>query len=67
MAARRYRITVAGQLDPRAAASFDGFEVVPGGPGTTEIRGLMDQSALYGVLRRIEVVGLELVAVWPED
>ena len=66
MAARMYRITVAGRLDPLAAESLAGFEVAPSEPDTTVIRGLMDQSALYGLLRRIEVIGLELVAVWPE-
>lgn len=59
-----YEIRLAGHLDPRWAAWFDGLAVSHDGDGTTVISGpIPDQAALHGVLRRIRDLGLPLVSV----
>ena len=59
----RYEITVRGRLSPALAAAFDGLSAAPAGADTV-IRGdIADQAALYGVLGRIESLGLELLDV----
>ena len=55
-----YEITVRGHLSARLVAGFDGLTAVPL-PAATVLRGEMDQAALYGVLARMESLGLELV------
>jgi hypothetical protein len=40
--------------------AFDGFQIEPNGTDTVLV-GDMDQPALYGVLNRIQSLGLELV------
>lgn len=58
-----YRITVRGELSDALTAAFDGFTATPSAAGTV-IRGeVPDQAALFGVLDRIESLGLELLAV----
>ena len=59
----RYEIRVAGVLDGRWAAWFDGLEV--SGQGTeTVIRGLLaDQAALHGLLTKVRDLGLCLISV----
>jgi hypothetical protein len=48
--AGRYEIRVAGHLDARWAAWFDGLTVCHGGDGTTLISGpIADQAALHGL------------------
>jgi hypothetical protein len=55
-----YEITVRGRLSDRLVAGFDGLRAVPL-PAATVLRGELDQAALYGVLARMESLGLELV------
>jgi hypothetical protein len=58
-----YEITVRGRLGDTLTGAFDGLTAAPA-PGQTVLRGeLADQSALYGVLERIESLGLELLDV----
>jgi hypothetical protein len=69
MAARaRYEITVAGHVGAELAGALD-LVVVVDGEGRTVLRGELDQPALYGVLRRIGDLGLELLRVsrQPDD
>jgi hypothetical protein len=62
--AGRYEIRLAGHLDPRWAAWFDGMTVETSPDGTTVLRGeVPDQSALHGLLQRARDLGLPLVAV----
>ena len=62
--ARRYEIRLAGHLDARWAAWFDGLTVCHGGDGTTLISGpIVDQAALHGLLQRVRDLGLPLVSV----
>jgi hypothetical protein len=59
-----YEIRLAGQLDARWAAWFDGLAVTPQADGTTVVSGsLPDQAALHGVLQRARDLGIALVAV----
>jgi hypothetical protein len=62
--AGRYEIRLAGHLDARWAAWFDGLALSQETDGLTVIRGrIADQAALHGVLQRIRDLGLSLVSV----
>ena len=59
----RYEIRVAGVLDQRWAASFDGLQII-GKDDETVIRGLLaDQPALHGLLTKVRDLGLCLLSV----
>jgi hypothetical protein len=63
MKTTRYEITIRGRLSPAMSAAFDGLTAAPAGADTV-IRGdIADQAALYGVLDRVESLGLELLDV----
>jgi hypothetical protein len=64
-----YEIRLAGHLDPRWAAWFDGLAVTTHADGSTVISGpIPDQAALHGVLQRVRDLGLTLMSVnQPED
>jgi hypothetical protein len=63
MHTRHYEITVRGRLSASLLGAFDGLNASPTGGGTV-IRGdIPDQAALFGVLERIDALGLELIAV----
>ena len=58
-----YEIRVAGVLDSRWAAWFDGLQV-SGHRDETVISGLLtDQPALHGLLAKVRDLGLTLIAV----
>ncbi|MEN3321793.1 MAG: hypothetical protein V7643_5195 [Mycobacterium sp.] len=60
----RYEIRLKGHLDSRWVAWFDGLSLTNESDGTTIIRGpVVDQAALYGLLRKLRDVGLQLVSV----
>jgi hypothetical protein len=62
--AHRYRITVSGALGVVGREVFGDLRVDGHGDGdgtTTVLIGDLDEAALYGVLDRILVLGLELV------
>ena len=66
--AGRYEIRLAGHLDVRWAAWFDGLTVGQQGDGTTLISGpIADQAALHGLLQRVRDLGLTLVSVTPGE
>jgi hypothetical protein len=59
----RYAIRIHGHLGATVLSAFPAL--VPQWHGAdTVLTGLLDQSALYGVLAEIEVLGLDLVEVW---
>lgn len=63
MGASRYEIRVRGRLGEKVAARFEGFDMEVE-PVETVLRGpIQDQSALHGILGKIESLGLELVEV----
>lgn len=59
-----YTIRVTGHLTGKVLTLFDGFTATLLPTGETLLNGqVQDQSALYGVLRRIHDLGLTLVLV----
>jgi hypothetical protein len=59
----RYEIRVAGVLDSRWAAWFDGLQVSGQGDQTVISGLLADQPALHGVLTKVRDLGLCLISV----
>ena len=63
-APERYAIRLKGHLDDRWASWFDGLTLTREDDGTTLLAGpVVDQAALYGLLRRIRDLGLPLLSV----
>jgi hypothetical protein len=59
-----YEIVVEGQLDSQWSDWFEHLVISCPSPATTMLRGtLADQSALFGVLRKVHNLGLRLVSV----
>ena len=58
-----YEIRVAGHLSENLAARFEGISMQHGPQGETLLSGMLDQSALHGVLVRIRDLGLNLISV----
>jgi hypothetical protein len=59
-----YEIRFHGQLDTQRSHWFEGLAMTPLPDGDTLLSGpLPDQSALYGILGRIQDLGLELLSV----
>jgi hypothetical protein len=67
MQSTHYQTTVAGLLSDTLIAAFDGFSASRSAAGTVLCGDIEDQAALFGVLERIESLGLELLAVRPTD
>lgn len=60
----RYEIRLKGHLDARWAERFDGLSLSHASDGTTILAGpVVDQSALYGLLRTVRDIGLPLLSV----
>ncbi len=59
----RYEIRVAGVLDGRWAAWFDGLQVSGQGEDTVICGLLADQPALHGLLTKVRDLGLCLISV----
>ena len=60
---QQYEIRVAGVLDSRWSAWFDGLQISAQGDETV-IRGLVaDQPALHGLLTKVRDLGLCLISV----
>ena len=61
-----YRIVVRGRLSDRFASAFAGMALEPA-EGTTALVGpVSDQSQLFGLLERVQSLGLELLRVEAE-
>jgi hypothetical protein len=58
-----YEITVRGRLSVTLAAAFDGLTASSTAADTVLRGDIVDQAALYGVLERIESLGLELLDI----
>jgi hypothetical protein len=61
---RWYRLEVRGPLPSALADELDGFIVRPG--STTTLTGpVVDASALYGLISRLESLGVALLSIQP--
>ncbi|HYO17726.1 MAG TPA: hypothetical protein VES02_03540 [Dermatophilaceae bacterium] len=61
------RIVVKGELGDRFATQFDGM-TLQRGVRTTTLKGrVADQAEVYGLLQRVQDLGLELVSVDTAD
>ena len=59
-----YQIKVKGHLDPRWSDWFDGLTISHEADGSTLLSGpVVDQAALYGVLRKLHDLNLSLLCV----
>ena len=59
-----YEIRLKGHLAARWASRFEGLSLSHGSDGTTILAGpVVDQAALYGLLRTIRDLGLPLLSV----
>jgi len=59
-----YQIQIAGHLRPQWAEWFEGLTITLEPDGTTLLTGpVVDQAALYGLLKKVRDLGLPLVAV----
>jgi hypothetical protein len=59
-----YEIRLKGHLDDRWAESFENMSFTHASDGTTILSGpVVDQAALYGLLRKVRDLGLPLLAV----
>jgi hypothetical protein len=59
-----YEIRLKGHLDARWAGSFEHMSFTHASDGTTILAGpLVDQAALYGLLRKVRDLGLPLLSV----
>ena len=59
-----YEIRLKGYLDARWASWFEGLSFTHASDGTTILTGpVVDQAALYGLLRKVRDLGLPLIAV----
>ena len=60
----RYEIRLKGHLDARWADRFAGLSFSHASDGTTILAGpVVDQAALYGLLRKVRDLGLPLLSV----
>jgi len=63
-----YEIRLKGHLDARWADRFEGLSFTHASDGTTILSGpIVDQAALYGLLRNVRDLGLPLLSVIQVD
>lgn len=64
----QYEICLKGHLDTRWADQFVGLSLTHASDGTTILAGpVVDQAALYGLLRKVRDLGLPLLSVMQVD
>jgi hypothetical protein len=62
-----YRIRVQGQVGPEWSEWFDGMTITADEHHETTLSGpVLDQAALYGLLNKIQALGLPLLSVLRE-
>jgi len=61
--ASTYEIRITGRLDPRWEEWFDGLTITVDNGDTLITGPILDQAALYGVLRRVRDLGMPLISV----
>lgn len=63
MPVRDYTILIRGEFGRTHAAAFDDLDISVSGGNTRLCGRFPDQAALYGVLRRLEDFGLEIIDI----
>jgi hypothetical protein len=59
-----YQIRIKGQLDSQWTNWFEGMRVTPQDDGDTLVTGpVLDQAALFGLLRKVRDLGMPLISV----
>lgn len=59
-----YQIRIEGHLDCQWTEWFDGLTITPNETGETVLAGvIVDQAALYGLLKKVRDLGMPLVSV----
>ncbi len=59
---QQVEIHVRGELDPSWSEWFDGFSIRQEGTNITILSGeVIDQTVLYGLIRRLNQLGIELI------
>jgi hypothetical protein len=66
MQATVYRICIRGCLTERIGSALEGMRFETGEDETVFTGEIRDQSQLYGLIDRVQDLGLELVSVQPE-
>lgn len=61
--ARAYEIRIRGQVSVQVLSAFEGMDGTVQAKETVLRGRVLDQAALYGLLDRIQALGLELIAV----
>jgi hypothetical protein len=59
----RYEIRIQGHLAPRRLDCFENLEIAHHPDGETRIEGILDPSALYGLLNHLYHLGATLLSV----
>ena len=59
----KYQIRVKGRLDSSWSEWFDGFSITLEGNETSLIGIVVDQSALHGILAKINDLGLSIISI----
>lgn len=63
-----YHIRVKGQFGPEWSEWFDGMTITSDETNETTLSGqVLDQAALYGILNKIQALGLSLISVLREQ
>ena len=64
MSGAEFEIVVKGRIGATLLPSLDDLDVRAEGPDSTSLRGwLPDQSAVHGVLRRLDQLGVEVLSL----
>jgi hypothetical protein len=63
-----YKIRIKGHLDDHWSAWFEGLTLTLEDNGNTLLTGpVVDQAALYGILKKVRDVGMSLISVNPVE
>ncbi len=62
-APEHYEIHIKGHISDLLGRQFEDLEIRRDPDGSTVLSGLLDQSALHGILQKIRDLGLKLIAV----
>jgi hypothetical protein len=67
MHARRYRLTIEGELSDQTGSAFHGMTLTRDAGNTLLVGRVRDQAELHGVLQRVSDLGLTLLGVAEDE